>query len=645
MVEVLPPPKPEMPIAAPGMRISTAPFPHYLFVEDYEYYDNLGRDPLQQNLVWSIKDDDERVEKLKQVIEEHPVEKQHQKRKILLKAVVRGDVAIVKYLVSSGLRVQPDFEKLRQEEENKTEDDEEEETGSVPDKDDPSVAPLHAAAAHNKLEIIKIFIEDAKVEVDARDEFNRTALMAAANGDDAEIMRYLLGLGADPTARCDAEGDLVKEWLGVYAGADALEYAAAQGNLETVRMLLEHPFAGSTRKRKSRAEEEPGVWVTPLAIKGAAGSSFELLKLLLERGAYPMEDANGKTKAELLDEEQRKAIVDATPIAADTGDLDSLKLLLSYQYLINEDGKPTFPGGFPEELHKSFIWGAYTAITSNKLDKFQYLASFGLKEHDSMSLDDVPEDQTLNVQHLLEKAVEAGAIDSVKFLIDKYGAKPNSRRIPSGIQSLFFAAANNKTEMVRYLLESHHMDIHFGNGRYVTGPTALNIAITLKSFGSIELLLRHGGPIDHIDEEIQHIDKPMTAVLRAVYDNRTLVRLQTEENAKSYTDSRRNDWQDFNPYYVILHLVPSDKSWISKLQPRKSDEELLEVEVREYGEKARELSKEEGAKLKDLDADDPRRLMVAFPTLQHRVDELDGDDDLCPAWKPAFLPVSREDDE
>lgn len=49
MVKVLPPPKPEVPLAPPGMRMSVAPSPHVLFLDDYEYYDALGRDPLQQN--------------------------------------------------------------------------------------------------------------------------------------------------------------------------------------------------------------------------------------------------------------------------------------------------------------------------------------------------------------------------------------------------------------------------------------------------------------------------------------------------------------------------------------------------------------------------------------------------------------------
>ena len=47
MVKVLLPQKSEVAIAGPGMRVSVVPLPHVLFLDDYEYYDALGRDPLQ----------------------------------------------------------------------------------------------------------------------------------------------------------------------------------------------------------------------------------------------------------------------------------------------------------------------------------------------------------------------------------------------------------------------------------------------------------------------------------------------------------------------------------------------------------------------------------------------------------------------
>ncbi|MCJ1434858.1 hypothetical protein MMC27_004228 [Xylographa pallens] len=630
MVKVLLPLKPEVPMAKPGMRISVMPSPHIRSLDDYEYYDALGRDPLQQNNIWSISDPTEQIEKLKELLQEYP--KQKHRRNMLFKAASRGDEAIVRCLVETGLRVHPDVSKGQNEEREgeKSEDEE-----SIPDKDDPSVAPLHAAAVKGNLGCVKILLTD--LDVDVRDEFGRTPLIAAAQGGDTDTIKYLLGQGADPTVRSDAESELTKEYMGPYAGADALEEAAAKCHVEAVRLLLEHSFYGATRKRRYRTDGEPGVWVTPLAIKSAAHGGLETLKLLLERGAYPVGEKDGKTKGELLNEMGKQAIIDATQTAAERGDLESLKLLLGYQYATDQDGE-LLPFEVPEIFHKPFTYGAYHAMINNKPEKFEFLNSFGLKEHDGMSLDELPEGQLINIQHLLDEAAANGSMDCVRLMIEKYGANPNQHRISSGIQPLYRAASNNKTEIVRYLLEDHKADIHLGNGRFATGPTALWIAIQLKSLDCVALLLRHGGPVDHVDEEISSVSKPTTAILRCLGQTRTPVRLETEENAREYVENVRKDFQNLNSPYVRLEIGPDDRDWIRNLQPRRSDEQL-----REHGEGARELNEHEKVKKKDRDDRDPRRTLVEYPTELKREEELNEDDDLMPEWQPAFVPVTQDD--
>ena len=631
MVKVLLPLKPKMPMAIPGTRISIQPSPHVLFLDDYEYYDALGRDPLQQNYIWSISDPSEQVERLKELLQEYP--KQKHRRQMLLEAASRGNEAIVRLLVETGLKVHPDIRE-GQNEDRESENSEDE--GSIPDKDDPSVAPLHIAASNGKLGCVKILLGD--MDVNIRDEFGRTPLIAAACSCDTDTIKYLLEQGADPTARSDAKSELTKEYMGQYAGADALEIAAAYPNVQAVRLLLEHPFYGATRTRKYRPDGEPGVWVTPLAIKSAAGAGFETLKLLLERGAYPMEDKDGKTKGELLNDEEKQAIIDATKRAAEAGDLESLKLLLSYQYATDKDGR-LLPFEVPEIFHKPFIHGAYHAMVCNKPEKFEFLNNFGLKEHDTMSLDKLPEGQLLNIQHLLDEAAANGSVDCARLMIEQYGANPNQHRIPQGIKPLYAAASNNKPEMVNYLLEDHKVDIHLGSGRFATGPTALSIAIRLKSLDCVALLLRHGGPVDHVDEQISNVSQPMTAVLKSLRGQRTPVLLETEENAREYIESLRTDFQNLNPPYVRLEIGPEDRDWIRNLQPRNPDEQL-----KEHGKGARELNKNEKVKNKDLDDTDPRRIMHEYPIDPELENKLN-DDDLLPQWKPALVPVTQDDDD
>jgi ankyrin repeat protein len=662
MVNILPPLEPDMPEPAPGMALSVAPSPHYLWLEDYEYYDQLGRDPLQVKKIWRISDPEERVGKLEEILEKFP--KQKHKRQMLFQAAKRGDEKVVRCILATGIRPNPDIPDASEEDRSGSENvsnkdidsekvvdndqkengnnnddkaggkehvtNDDEETFSIPDEDDPSVAPLHMATVAGHLAIVKIFIEEAKLDIETRDEFGRTPLLAAAGPSKLEVLRYLLGQGADPTARTNTTG-IAKEYLGEFAGADALEFAAVHGELEVLQLLLEHPFYGATRKRKFLEDAQPGVWVTPLAIKSAAGANVEALKLLLERGGYPMEEKDGKTKAELLSLREKQAIAEATPVALESGDLESIKLLLSYQYPIDKDGK-LLPFNVPEYLHKPFTWGTYHAVVSNRPDKFEYIKSFGIREHDTMCLDDLPEGQTINIQNLLEDAAEAGSVDCVKLLIDKYGADPNAHRKPPGHKPLYMAAANGKTEMVKLLLEDYGVDIHLGSGRYATGPTALWIAITLKGYGCIEQLLRRGGPIDEIDDEIFDAQEPIDAILRASEpDGKPEVHLMTTKRAEEYVRSACDNWRNPNQSYVRLQIAANDKEWMSSLKPRRADELL-----RETGARARKLGPDDN-NMKDGDGDDVRRLMVSFPTVLDRMEELDKIDDLIPKWRPAYV--------
>jgi hypothetical protein len=97
MVKVLPPPKPEIPEAPPGQTWNISPAGHYLWLEDPEYYDQMGRDPLQQATIWTIINSDQRAEKLREVVKEYP--KQKHRRDMLFQAVRRGEATQPSYNV------------------------------------------------------------------------------------------------------------------------------------------------------------------------------------------------------------------------------------------------------------------------------------------------------------------------------------------------------------------------------------------------------------------------------------------------------------------------------------------------------------------------------------------------------------------
>ena len=199
------------------------------------------------------------------------------------------------------------------------------------------------------------------------------------------------------------------------------------------------------------------------------------------------------------------------------------------------------------------------------------------------------------------------------------------------------AAGNDKPDMVKLLLE-FGADIHAGNGRFASGPTALWTAIYLKSLESVKLLLQHGGPISHIDDDLRNLKLSDGETKRAVLSFSgaapPAVRLQTSSNANHLIQTFRADPQNMNPPYVFIELSSEDRSssWLHNLQIRKSDEEL-----REHGENARELNEAEAVKEEGMDEDDPRRMMVADPKVGERDDELGADDDVMPLWRPAYV--------
>ena len=575
----------ELPDPPPGKVWNTFP-PHARYMDDPFYYDTLGRDPFDQVKFWKISEPSVRAEKFEAILEEH---RQHRKeeytddhmedlhhRQMMFTAVVKGAEDVLRTLIKIGTKAHP---------EPNTDDDQ-------------SCVPIHAAANNGQLGCVKILVEEAGVSVEAKNESAESPLLIAALAGDVDIVRYLLGEGADPRVRIDPDSEVTREYIAPeWANANALELATWKGHFSVVKLLLEHPFYGSTRKRKNRDGEEDGIWVTPLALKGAAASrNFELFNFLLERGAYPMEERDGISKAEQLSDEERQAIKDALPQAAISGDIQTLKTVLSYFH--PKDTKEVFrPFELRENLEFDFLEGAYNAAILDQTEKFEFLYSFGPKEPPNRSLNDLPEGMSLNLPRLLEIAAQNGALSMVKLLIDKYHIDPNAMRRPPAMTPLYLAAANDKSELVRYFLENHSIDTHKGHGRFITGPTPLWVAVSVYSAESAIILLQHGGPVEHVDKELLEIDKPTKAVLIETVASRAPVRLITEANAEGepYKDEGYSR-------SILLELDPeTDMEWLRNLQQRKTDAQLLEEEKasreREGDDRVRDLNREEEEKL------------------------------------------------
>lgn len=85
--------------------------------------------------------------------------------------------------------------------------------------------PLHEAAREGHSAVVK-YLLSKEAEVDARDKYNRTALMLSSSMGAKKVVRALLAAGADPAAR-----DALQ--------SSASHYAAYGGHLGTIDLLIE----------------------------------------------------------------------------------------------------------------------------------------------------------------------------------------------------------------------------------------------------------------------------------------------------------------------------------------------------------------------------------------------------------------------
>jgi len=135
---------------------------------------------------------------------------------------------------------------------------------SVDPRDEDLWSPLHCAACTGDVELVRVLVE-LKADISARSHFGQTPLHVASCSDTPncpKVARYLLEHGADVNARTNH-------------GHTPLHRASESGGVEVARVLIEHGA-------DIDAEDDSGL--TPLRIASRNGRD-EIVKLLLEHGA------------------------------------------------------------------------------------------------------------------------------------------------------------------------------------------------------------------------------------------------------------------------------------------------------------------------------------------------------------------------
>ena len=222
-----------------------------------------------------------------------------------------------------------------------------------------SVTELHVASMFGLQNAAREILDSGEVEVDAVTHIGNTALIRAASLGHVELVRMLLGEGADPTkanwygtslhcaaeaGQCEAIKELLKTGMNIDTkddfGRAALHCAAQEGHISAVHVLLEYgadPFA--------KDEEDKA-----LIHYAAEGGCEEIMWWLLQSEANM--DARTGTGLTMLHS------------AANEGHLMIIYMLVKKGARIDVTG----PGGFTP-LHHAIRW--------EKADSVQMLLRLG----------------------------------------------------------------------------------------------------------------------------------------------------------------------------------------------------------------------------------------------------------------------------
>lgn len=325
------------------------------------------------------------------------------------------------------------------------------------------LTPLQEAVWCENIELMHLLLDSgADINADAAEEEGYTALQAAIAVGNRQLARDLIILGADvnaaaSTGRASAleaaveENDLDLVRLVLDSGADdtshwrsALDTAIrAEYDVKFVKLLLDYGFDIN----ENPWDDTP---ILALAVQANEGFGTEIVALLLEHGAS---DVN-----------------EALFVAAKTGDLDHMELLLDWGADINA----TLPS-----WHKGMT-ALSAAASSGDVAIVQFLLSKGASD----------------VTGALRTVASAGNIELAALFL-QLGANVNAFKTNEwGIETtaLEEAATSGNVKVLRLLLDSGAKVDSDANPR--SRATALQRAAMVGNLGVVDELLQRGADVN-----------------------------------------------------------------------------------------------------------------------------------------------------
>lgn len=429
--------------------------------------------------------------------------------------------------------------------------------------------PLHTAVVHEQLECVQVLVDHANVSIDAYNKPGETALMLAATCGYSEIFSWLLSRGASISIKPKSD----------YT-PNILSHATSGGNIDIVKAIIGHEKAKSA-----------GLYFTTKSLNSAArGGNVEILDLVLSSDCYPAPTGDLTD----LTGDQKEGLLDAIESAVGSGSRSCLEKLLPYATSQRADGSYNhFQGNnyFENKISTAIEHGIEEVDDPDLFqiawDTIICAPNFGAQDPTSLSpreLDDDAKEKRECLHVCLILAVQHGRLGTVKRICERYDVDVNYPAEHKYSTPLGGAVENHSREypeerlaIAEYLLEHTDVDIHVGQSDVANGESCLAAALLAKYTEMVRLLLRYGGPVESIDEEVYRYakaiedgSKALVAFVVNTHSRRSPVRVMTPRAAE-ILNTRDNEIE------VTMFEWEKDEliDMLEDLQIRKTAEQLL----------------------------------------------------------------------